>query len=162
MSGVTIEFFQLLSLIIVANGAPVVARLLLGNRFNAPIDNGTMLADRHLLFGSSKTWRGVAAALLATTACGLIFDYPAQTGIQIAGAAISGDLLTSFIKRRLALPPNTEMPLFDQAAESLFPALLMMQSFHLAPIDIAWLIIVFSVLDLIVTRMLQRWQILEN
>lgn len=162
MVTMVIGSLQLLSLIIVANGAPVLARLMFGSRFNAPIDNGITLADHRALFGHSKTWRGIASAFLATATCALIFGYPVQTGIQIAGAAISGDLLSSFIKRRLALPPSTEAPILDQVPEALFPALLMMQSFHLLLIDTVWLVIVFAVIDLIATRMLQRWRVPGN
>ena len=157
-----IEFFQLLLLIIIANGAPVLARLLLNDRFNAAIDNGVMLKDNHPVFGASKTWRGVVTALLATTAGALFFNYSAAIGIQIAICAISGDLLSSFIKRRLSLQPSARAPLLDQIPESLFPALMMMQVFQLQLFAVVMLVVSFTLIDLVITHFLYRWRLLRK
>ena len=158
----SIEFFQLLMLIIIANGAPVLARLLLGSKFNAALDGGVVLADNSPLFGTSKTWRGVFAALLVTTVCALIFDYSAEIGIQIAIFAVFGDLLSSFIKRRLSLLPSSKVPLLDQIPESLFPALMMMDFFDLQLFAVAILVTSFTIIDLIVTYYLYHWRLLRK
>jgi CDP-2,3-bis-(O-geranylgeranyl)-sn-glycerol synthase len=55
---------HLLFLIIIANGAPIVLRALMKSRLNVAIDVGYMLTDNKPLFGKSKTWRGVAAAVI--------------------------------------------------------------------------------------------------
>ena len=57
-------FFTVLFLLVVANGTPVLTARLLGNRAKHRIDFGTQLPDGHGLFGSSKTWRGLLAALV--------------------------------------------------------------------------------------------------
>lgn len=41
-----------------ANGAPIIVRNLLGDRFRWPIDANLKLVDGHPLFGPSKTVRG--------------------------------------------------------------------------------------------------------
>ncbi len=158
----SIEFFHLLMLIIIANGAPVLARLLLGSKFNAAIDGGAVLVDNSPLFGASKTWRGVFAALLATTMCALFFGYSAAIGMQIAIFAVSGDLLSSFIKRRLSLQPSSKAPLLDQIPESLFPALMMMDLFDLQLFAVAVLVTSFTIIDLIVTYYLYHWRLLRK
>jgi len=43
------------------------------------------------------------AALLVTTTAALLLGYSPETGFLIAAYAILGDLLSSFIKRRLAM-----------------------------------------------------------
>lgn len=149
-------------LIIIANGAPVLARLLLGSKFNAAIDGGAVLVDNSPLFGASKTWRGVFAALLATTMCALFFGYSAAIGMQIAIFAVSGDLLSSFIKRRLSLQPSSKAPLLDQIPESLFPALMMMDLFDLQLFAVAVLVTSFTIIDLIVTYYLYHWRLLRK
>jgi hypothetical protein len=159
---VTIEFFQLLTLIITANGAPVLARLLFGDKLNTAVDLGSVWTDNHPLFGASKTWRGIAAALLATAMLALFLGYSAQIGIQIAAYAIIGDLMSSFIKRRFAMPVSAAAVLLDQVPESLFPALLMMTVFRLHLVSIVWLVIIFTVIDLVVTYFLYRWRLLKK
>lgn len=158
----TVGFFQLLLLIIIANGAPVLVRLLLGDKFNTAIDGGIVLADNFPLFGASKTWRGVFAAILATGVAAMIFGYSAAIGIQIAVYAVSGDLLSSFIKRRLLLLPSSKAPLLDQVPESFFPALMMMQAFELQFFAVVMLVTSFTLIDLIITRFLYHWGILRK
>ena len=63
-----VDFLSLLLLIIIANGAPVLTHWLLNDSFNLAVDFNQKLPDKNQLFGSSKTWRGILAALLATTA----------------------------------------------------------------------------------------------
>jgi len=58
-------FTQALLLLFIANGTPILARLLLVERCSAPINQGKASAfDGQPLLGSSKSWRGVIAVLL--------------------------------------------------------------------------------------------------
>ncbi|HKJ22762.1 MAG TPA: CDP-archaeol synthase, partial [Gammaproteobacteria bacterium] len=57
---------QLIFLLLVANGAPVLARQVRGARPARPLDGGLRLADGRPLLGRSKTLRGVGAALICT------------------------------------------------------------------------------------------------
>jgi len=98
---VTIELLQLLLLIIIANGAPILIRLLLKDGFNLAVDFDQKLPDKKRLFGPSKTWRGILAALLATMTAAWLLGYSLETGMLVAVYAILGDLGSSFIKRRL-------------------------------------------------------------
>lgn len=156
------ESLFLLFLIIIANGAPVLIRLLLQNNLDCAVDFGVNFLDKNRIFGSSKTWRGIAAALLMTAFAASLIGYPPQTGLQVAVCAILGDLLSSFIKRRLELPPSSNVLLLDQIPESLLPALLMQQHFNLELLDIFLVIIIFTIIDFSVTYMLYHWKILKK
>lgn len=157
-----IEFLQLLFLIIIANGAPVLVRLLLKDHLDLAVDLGAKFADSNRIFGSSKTWRGIIAALLATPAVAFLLGYSPETGFQIAVFAILGDLLSSFIKRRLGMESSSKAFLLDQVPESLLPALMVKHSFSLVLADILILVFVFIIIDLVMTYILYHWRILKK
>ena len=113
---------QSLILIAVANGGPVLFARMLGRRFAGPIDGGFVLRDSHPLLGRSKTWRGLAAAIVLATCVAVLVGLPWQAGAVIGVSAMAGDCLSSFVKRRLALEPSSMALGLDQVPESLFPA----------------------------------------
>lgn len=99
----------------VANGAPVVFG---GGR---PIDGGRKFTDGRPIFGPGKTVRGFAAGLVAGSAFGLIQGIIvgqiytlAVAGILFSVGALVGDLLGSFIKRRLNISRGAAAPGLDQ------------------------------------------------
>lgn len=110
-------------LLLAANGAPVLANKLLDGRGAWPLDLGARFLDGQSWLGRSKTFRGLAAALLATVAAALLMGLSWRLGALVAAAAMAGDLLSSFIKRRLGLPPSSMAPGLDQVPESLLPLL---------------------------------------
>ena len=154
-----IELLQLLALIIIANGAPIVIRVLLNNRLATAIDFGHQLFDKNPILGDSKTWRGIFAALILTSAAAWLFGYSPYTGLLIAIYAVLGDLSSSFIKRRLDKPPSSMAPLLDQIPESLFPALMMMETFKLDIFDIIQLVLIFIIIELLLSHVLYKWGI---
>ena len=117
------SFLQILIILLAANGAPVVAALLLRSRGHLAIDLGKQLADGHPLFGASKTWRGLASALLASCTLSLYFGYGLGFGLISGALAMAGDLLSSFVKRRRGLAPSARFRGWDQVPESLLPAI---------------------------------------
>ena len=99
----------------VANATPVV---LGGGR---PIDGGRKFIDGRPIFGAGKTWRGLAAGLAAGTMVGLvqglIVANPSHyllLGFLLALGALFGDMLGSFIKRRLGIKRGGAAPGLDQ------------------------------------------------
>ncbi len=158
----TAEFIQLLLLIIIANGAPVLVRIVFGDHLNSPVDFGITLPDNHPVFGTSKTWRGILAALLMTSVAALFMNYPFVIGFLIASYAVAGDLSSSFIKRRLSLAPSSKAPILDQVPESLLPAVMMMRTFDLELSSVLWLSFVFLIVDLAMTYILYHWQVLKK
>ena len=153
----SLELFPLLLLIIIANGAPILARKVLNKHFDLAVDFGQKLADKNRLFGNSKTWRGIFASLLATTVAAWLLDYPPETGALIAAYAMSGDLLSSFIKRRLSMKPASMAPLLDQVPESLLPAYLLKNEFNLDSSSITILVLIFIILELLLSHILYRY-----
>lgn len=124
----------LLALVLLANAAPVAARLVLGRRLQWPIDGGRRLRDGQPLFGESKTWYGIVAALLATAAAAPLLGIAWTIGVLIAAAAMLGDLISSFIKRRLDRPEHATVPLLDEVPEALLPVAAVA-----APLGLGWL-----------------------
>ena len=132
-----LPILQGLLLLVLANGAPVGAKLLLGDRLAAPVDCGVRLADGNRLFGTSKTIRGIACAILATTLAGLILGLGWRTGALFGALAMAGDLLSSFTKRRLGRPSSSRATGIDQIPEALLPLLLCRAALGLSLADIA-------------------------
>lgn len=142
----THSLIPLLLLILAANGAPVLARKLLASRYDYPLDFGFKLRDQDLL-GESKTWRGLLASLVFTSALAGLLGYSWKTGVMLSLCAMAGDVFSSFIKRRLNLQPSSMAPFLDQAPESLLPALVMREQFGLDVTSVMILVGRFIVLE---------------
>ena len=94
-----------------ANGAPV----LFGG--GKPLDLGAKLGGKRI-FGDNKTIRGTASSLVCGIAVGLIeypfFHYMLPIAVLLAVGANFGDLIGSFIKRRLNVRHGASFPILDQ------------------------------------------------
>jgi hypothetical protein len=153
---------KLLILIGVANGMPVVAQNLFGHRFTFPVDCGAKLADGQPLLGPSKSMRGIAFSLLATTAGAPLLGIALQVGALIAAAAMLGDLCSSFLKRRMKLPASSMAIGLDQLPESLFPMLACAPFFALSALDIAIVASCFFAGELLISRLLYRFHLRDR
>jgi CDP-2,3-bis-(O-geranylgeranyl)-sn-glycerol synthase len=97
-----------------ANATPVIAR---GRR---PIDGGLKFLDGRRLLGDGKTWEGLIAGLVAGAIVGfllaLVLGEPqiAYIGLLSSIGAMIGDLIASFIKRRLGMQRGAPAPVLDQ------------------------------------------------
>lgn len=153
----TVELLQLLFLIIIANGAPILARVLLNDDFDTAVDFGQKLPDKKRIFGPSKTWRGIAAACAVTPVATWILGHSPETGLLIALFAVLGDLGSSFIKRRMAMEPSSMAPLLDQIPESVFPTLMVMDTFNLGISSVILLVLIFVIVELVLSHVLYDW-----
>lgn len=147
---------KILILLCAANGAPILLDNLLGKRYALPVDGGLLLGDGRSILGASKTWRGLASSLLLTPLIAWMLDFSATTGLLFAAAAMFGDLCSSFLKRRLAIPASGMALGLDQIPESLFPLLLLSKEWSLSIGDIFILVATFLVLELVLSRILYR------
>jgi CDP-archaeol synthase len=147
---------QLMALLILANGAPVIAKKIFGSRFAIPLDMGLTFFDGRPLFGPSKTCRGIVAALLAGAAGAPLIGLGFKIGLTVAAAAMAGDLFSSFVKRRLNLPPSSQGLGLDQIPESLFPLLACRAALSLTPVDILLGVCIFFAGELVLSRVLFR------
>lgn len=115
---------KLLLLLFAANSAPVIAAKVFGSRWSYPIDGGIRLRDGNPLFGTSKTWRGLCAAILLTAAVAWLLSLPVWFGLVFGLLAMLGDLLSSYTKRRLGKESSSQALLLDQLPEALLPLLI--------------------------------------
>ena len=86
---------QLLALLLLANGTPVIATKIFGARYSYPLDGNVNLADGRRLFGPSKTIRGVGLAILATMAGAPLIGLGWEIGAVVGGGAMAGGAATT-------------------------------------------------------------------
>jgi len=115
-----------LLLLTIANGSPVVAKRVLGDRWAWPVDGDARFIDGQPLFGHSKTIRGLVVAsrwAFATPLIGLDWRSGAthRFGVDVRRS------LFQFHQRRMGMAPSSRAAGLDQIPESLFPALLAMR-----------------------------------
>ena len=140
---------KLLVLLSVANTSPIILKKFAGERFCQPIDGGLRLPDGQPLFGPSKTVRGIVIAMLATPAAALALDIAWWMGALVGAAAMAGDLLSSFVKRRLKLASSSQASGLDQIPESLLPTLLASWFLPITAWDIAAIVGFFLVGEMV-------------
>lgn len=90
----------------VANGAATLSARL---KTRHPIDFGKSFIDGRRIFGDGKTYEGLAIAVASGTFLGYLPNlvYPSISlfdAFVLSSAAVSGDLIGAFLKRRLCMP----------------------------------------------------------
>jgi CDP-archaeol synthase len=153
---------QLLVLLTLANGTPVIAKKILGDRLAYPLDGGLRLADGQPLFGKSKTVRGIALCVIVTTLCAPLLAMSYGIGALVAVTAMAGDLLSSFTKRRLHLQPSSIFIGLDQVPESLLPALACRAVLPLTLFDVVLIVALFFVGEIAFSRLLYALKIRDR
>lgn len=153
------SLFWSLSLLVLANGTPVIARHLLGKRWAAPIDAGLCLADGQPLLGHSKTWRGLIVAVLVCAPIGALQGIGWSSGALFGLLSMLGDLFASFIKRRLCIPPSGRAWLLDQLPEALLPLAVLREPLGLGWLDVLIVVIAFTLFEWLVSPWLYRLRI---
>jgi CDP-2,3-bis-(O-geranylgeranyl)-sn-glycerol synthase len=150
---------EALLLVLVANGTPIIADWLLDKRYAWPVDFNTRAPDGNPWFGESKTYRGMVLAMIVTAVAALLIGYSWQLGALFGLLAMVGDLLSSFIKRRMGMSVHSQAPGLDQVPEALVPLAVMA-----GPLDLQWYevivaVIVFWILELLLSRLLYKLHI---
>jgi len=153
---------KLLVLLTAANGAPVIAKRLLGSRFAWPLDGGRRFLDGRPLLGASKTLRGVLVALIATGLAAFLTGLPLDIGFLVGASAMAGDLFSSFVKRRLKRPASSRALGLDQIPESLLPLISCRASLGLDWGDVLVGTALFLVGEILLSRWLYRLHIRDQ
>jgi CDP-diglyceride synthetase len=148
------HILQLLVLLTLANGTPIIAKKIFGPRFARPLDAGIIFFDGRPVFGHSKTIRGILASIFITTISAPLIGMDLTIGAIVASTAMAGDLFSSFIKRRLNFPPSSRALGLDQVPESLFPMLACRDALSLTIADIALGVGIFFIGELILSRLM--------
>ena len=85
-----------------------------------------------------------------------------EVGALVAGAAIAGDLFSSFMKRRLGLPPSSMAIGLDQIPESLLPLLASRVVLPVGWLDIVVGVIIFFGAELVLSRILFKLRLRDK
>jgi len=153
---------QALALLTVANVAPLFAKRLLCGKLAGPLDGGLLFPDGRPLWGPGKTIGGFAMALAFTPLCAELAGLSWRLGLLAAIAAMTGDLLSSFVKRRLALSSGAMAPGLDQVPESLLPMLALWRFLPFSAADIVLVCVIFLAGELIFARILFHLHLRER
>ena len=145
---------KLLALLLIANGSPVIARMLLGRRLGIPLDGGRPWRDGRPLLGPSKTLTGVLVAVSSTALGASLLGLPLLAGALIGAGSMLGDALSSFVKRRLGLASGNRAIGLDQIPEALVALLAALPLLALPWTSVLWLPLAFMLADLLISRTL--------
>lgn len=134
-----------------ANGAPI----LFGGR-GGPLDLGKKVAGKRI-FGNNKTVIGTLSSLVVGVVIGLIeypfLNYMLSIAVLLTLGAIFGDLLGSFIKRRLNYGSGRSFPILDQYGFFVFAILFALPLGHLPDIyGIIFLIVLTGIAHVLTNR----------
>jgi len=157
-----LRILQLLALLALANGTPVIINKLLGKRFSYPLDGGATFVDGRPWFGNSKTIRGIVLSVLVTAACSPLLGLDWRIGVAVGGLSMAGDLFSSFLKRRLRLSSGSKATGLDQIPESLFPLLACRSALSLTWMDIAAVVAVFFVGEVLLSLLFYKLHLRER
>jgi len=150
---------QAVFLLVAANGAPVLVNKVLDKRWAWPMDNGHNLRDGRRLFGNTKTWRGLCSAIFFTLLAAILTGIEPLTGVLFGVLAMAGDLLASFLKRRMGYAESSRTRGLDRVPESLLPTLLLKEPLALSLIDIILIVALFFLVEELVSPVLYRLHI---
>ncbi|MCK8604107.1 CDP-archaeol synthase [Desulfoferrobacter suflitae] len=138
-------YTKILLLLWLINFAPPLLAHLLGDKWNAPLDGGCTLRDGQFLLGPHKTRRGVLAGIAAGVVGGWALGFPLWLACLTGILSMSGDLLSSFVKRRCSFPSGSTVFGLDQVFEGLLPLAVVGPYVSLSLRDVLLLTLVFSV-----------------
>ena len=155
-------YLQLLFLIIVANGSPIIGRWMMNGYWEMPIDGGAIFIDGRPILGTSKTYRGVACSLVGTLLAGALVGLSWKISLTMSLLAMVGDCLSSFVKRRLGYPSGAKALWLDQLPESLFPMLGLWNVLNLSVLGVGLTVVVFVVVELVLSVMLYKLDIRKH
>lgn len=146
-----LQVLEVLVMLAVANGAPVMATRLLGNRGAWPLDGGRTAWDGRPWLGTSKTVRGVVVAVIGTGAVAAFMGLGFALGALFGAASMAGDLFSSFVKRRMGIASSGQAMGLDQIPEALFPLLACYRALGIGPAEIVLLVVLFTVSQIAVS-----------
>lgn len=145
---------KLLLLLLAANGSPVIAKRIFGERCAYPVDGGLIFFDGQPLLGKSKTVRGILAGVVVTALIAPVLGLSWVTGAFFGLASLGGDALSSFVKRRLSISPSGKALGLDQIPEALLPLWLLHETLGLDLWSVLALVALFIVSELLLSRVM--------
>ncbi len=128
-----------------ANLLPVITEVVLGDRLRYPVDGGVNWLDDKPLLGKNKTIRGILACVVGGAIVCSLIRQPWWVGGVVATLVMTGDLTSSFIKRRFNIPSGKDLFPLDHLLESLFPVLFLVPILSLTWVQVAIIVLSFIV-----------------
>ena len=150
---------ELLLMLIVANGAPVIVDRIMGDRWSWPIDGNKYLSDGYPLLGRSKTLRGLVSSCLLTMLLSLILDISAWHAFLFALLSMTGDMFSSFVKRRCGMRASSMAIGLDQVPEALFPLVFLQNILLVSWQGMVTTVALFFVTELLLSAILYQLKI---
>lgn len=145
-----------LFLLMAANIPPLVAARVLGPRWARPVDGGSKAPDGRRLLGDAKTWRGCAVSLIGTMAVGCCMNVAPAVAMRFGLLSMGGDIVASFLKRRIGIAVHGRSPVLDQLPEAILPFVFLRRQLATRRRDVIEAIFVFTVLEEPLSRVLFR------
>lgn len=147
------------AMLLAANGSPIIADRLLGSRFAWPIDSGRRWHDGRAILGFTKTWRGLLSAVGGTALVAGLFGKPLALGAIFGALSMTGDLISSFVKRRMGLQSSKSAFGLDHIPEALLPTACLAGMIGLTLWDVAGVTFGFLVLGIGLSKILHLLRI---
>ena len=136
---------KILILLWTVNLTPALLTYYLDRRWGRPLDGGRRWRDGRPLLGSHKTIRGLVGAAAIGTLAGVYLGLPAWLGMSAAVLSMAGDLISSFLKRRLGKVSGAVVPGLDQIFEGALPFAVLGPFFDLGAAAVLGLVLAFSI-----------------
>jgi CDP-2,3-bis-(O-geranylgeranyl)-sn-glycerol synthase len=127
-----------------------------------PLDGGILFLDGQPVFGASKTIRGMVSSIVVTAIGAISLGLGFQIGALVAIVAMAGDLFSSFLKRRMNLPPSSQALGLDQIPESLFPLMACRELLGLNYADVFLTVGIFFGGELAISRVLYAFRVRDQ
>lgn len=136
---------KILILLWAINLMPVLLAYIFEERWDTPLDGHRLFMDGKPFFGSHKTIRGVAGGIMTGAVLGVVLGFPLWVAAGSGFMSMAGDLLSSFIKRRLGMDEGSDFPVMDQFFEGALPFIIIAPFYTLDPVEYGLLILVFVI-----------------
>jgi CDP-2,3-bis-(O-geranylgeranyl)-sn-glycerol synthase len=101
-------------------------------------------------------------AVLVTTAGAPLIGLDWGIGALVGSLAMAGDLVSSFLKRRMALPPSSRASGLDQLPEALFPLLVCRNPLSLTIADIGVTAALFFIGEVLLSRVFYAFRLRDR
>jgi hypothetical protein len=106
--------------------------------------------------------RGILLSVLATVIGAYLSGLGCKAGAMVGSTAMAGDLFSSFLKRRMKLPPSSRAIGLDQVPESLFPLLACRRPFSLTAFDTVVTVMAFFIGEILISRILYKFRLRDR
>jgi predicted MPP superfamily phosphohydrolase len=149
-------FIKILILLWSINLTPVLLAYFFEGKWDTPLDKGILFIDGKPLLGSHKTIRGTLGGIAAGIFFGLVLGISWWVALSAGIMSMLGDLLSSFIKRRLDMIEGADSPVMDQLFEGALPFVIIAPAYSLSFAKLFFLILVFVIVAYLGAQFLTR------